>query len=62
MDTKLLIVEDDIFLQDGLCELLRREGYSVDCAGTCKEAHHFAAENSYRLIILDIVLPDGERL
>jgi two-component system, OmpR family, response regulator RegX3 len=62
METKLLIVEDDLFLQDGLCELLRRDGYLVDCASTCREARCFAAENSYRLIVLDIVLPDGSGL
>lgn len=62
MDTKLLIVEDDNYLQDGLCELLRREGYSVDCAGTCQEARRFAAETTYCLIILDIMLPDGNGL
>lgn len=62
MDTKLLIVEDDLFLQDGLCELLQRDGYSIDCARTCKEARRFAAESSYQLIILDIVLPDGNGL
>ncbi|MDD2556042.1 MAG: response regulator transcription factor [Syntrophaceticus sp.] len=62
MDTKLLIVEDDTFLQDGLCELLRREGYSIDCASTCSEAKHLMAENDYSLIILDIMLPDGSGL
>ncbi len=62
MKTKLLVVEDDIFLRDGLCEMLQREGYSVDCAGTCREARLLAATNSYRLIILDIMLPDGSGL
>jgi DNA-binding response OmpR family regulator len=62
MDTKLLIVEDDAFLQDGLCELLRGEGYSVDCAGACKAALRLAKENHYSLIILDVVLPDGSGL
>lgn len=59
MDPRLLIVEDDLFLQEGLCELLGQDRYSVDCASTCREARRFAAENNYRLIILDIVLPDG---
>jgi two-component system, OmpR family, response regulator RegX3 len=59
MDSRLLIVEDDIFLRNGLCDLLRQDGYSVDCAGTCREARRFTDENSYRLIILDIMLPDG---
>lgn len=62
MYTKILIVEDDIFLQEGLCELLQREGYAVDCAGTCSEAKTCMAENDYSLIILDIMLPDGSGL
>lgn len=62
MDEKLLIVEDDVFLQDGLRELLRQEGYAVDCAGTCKDARCFMEENTYSLIILDILLPDGSGL
>lgn len=62
MERKLLLVEDDIFLRDGLCELLRREGYAVDCAKTCREARRLAAENHYHLIILDIMLPDGSGL
>ncbi|HHX86979.1 MAG TPA: response regulator, partial [Firmicutes bacterium] len=62
MERKLLLVEDDIFLRDGLYELLRREGYAVDCAGTCREARRLAAENRYHLIVLDIMLPDGSGL
>ncbi|MCW3488594.1 response regulator [Dethiobacter alkaliphilus] len=56
------MVEDDLFLQDSLCELLRREGYLVDCAGTCREARLLAEENAYSLIILDIMLPEGSGL
>ncbi|UNC91992.1 response regulator transcription factor [Candidatus Contubernalis alkaliaceticus] len=62
MNIKLLIVEDDIFLQDGLCQLLRQEGYSLHCAGTCTEALRLVEENTYSLIILDIMLPDGSGL
>lgn len=56
------MVEDDIFLRDGLSEMLSREGYTVDCVTTCREARRLALENSYRLIILDIMLPDGSGL
>jgi len=62
METRLLLVEDDVFLRDGLCEMLRREGYAVDCAESCREARRLVTENSYRLIILDIMLPDGSGL
>ncbi|NLB42608.1 MAG: response regulator, partial [Clostridiales bacterium] len=62
METRILIVEDDYFLQDGLSQLLRNEEYSVDCVGTCREAMDFMEENDYHLIILDITLPDGNGL
>ena len=62
METRILIVEDDYFLQDGLSQLLRNEKYSVDCVGTCREAKASMEENDYHLIILDITLPDGNGL
>ena len=62
MELEFLVVEDDVFLRDGLCEMLQREGYAADCAGTCREARRLAAEKSYNLIILDIMLPDGSGL
>ena len=62
MERKLLLVEDDLFLQDGLSELLQQEGYTVDCAGTYQEARAMVAVNTYSLIILDITLPDGNGL
>ncbi len=62
MEPRLLVVEDDLFLRDGLGTMLRREGYTVDCAATCREARRLAAENNHQLIILDIMLPDGSGL
>jgi len=35
---KLLIVEDDLLLQEGLAMALTAEGYTLDCAGTAAEA------------------------
>ena len=32
MKTNILIVEDDIYLREGLCELLNKEGYEVASA------------------------------
>lgn len=62
MDVKILLVEDDVYLQNGLCELLRKENYIVDAAGTCSDADRFFADYSYQLVILDILLPDGNGL
>ena len=59
MNDKILIVEDDVFLRDGLCELLEKEGYLVNCAKTISEAETLSKTNTYNLIILDIMLPDG---
>jgi len=59
MNEKILIVEDDVFLRDGLCELLEKEGYLVNCAKTISEAKMLSKANTYNLIILDIMLPDG---
>ncbi|MDO5784140.1 MAG: response regulator transcription factor [Eubacteriales bacterium] len=59
MEIKLLLVEDDPFLQDGLHEMLQREGYTADLAGNCTAANQYVTENSYRLILLDVSLPDG---
>lgn len=62
MPEKILLVEDDIYLQDGLSELLRKEGYAIDMARTCYEANRLFTDANYQLIILDIMLPDGNGL
>ena len=37
--TKILVVEDDFFLRDGLSELLTKEGYEPVTAQNAAEAH-----------------------
>lgn len=34
MSQRILLLEDDFFLRDGLCVLLEKEGYTVQSAGT----------------------------
>lgn len=58
MDITILLVEDDPFLQDGLQEVLRREGYQITLADSCAAANQYI-RNSYHLVILDVTLPDG---
>lgn len=59
---RLLVVEDQKkmsgFLKNGLVEA----GYSVDIAETGSAAESLAGENSYDLIILDVMLPDQNGL
>ena len=57
--TKILVVEDDFFLRDGLSELLTKEGYEPVTAQNAAEAQARLTWDKYSLIILDVMLPDG---
>lgn len=59
MSETILVVEDDIFLRDGLTEMLKKEGYSPISADSCGKAREIIKNNSLQLIILDVMLPDG---
>ena len=56
---KILIVEDDIMMNEGIAFALRREGYGISMASSIKEASSLLNE-VFDLIILDINLPDGD--
>lgn len=59
---KLLLVEDDTALIAGLVYALEQEGMELDVAKTILEAHECYNGNSYDLILLDMMLPDGNGL
>lgn len=59
MAVKILVTEDDVFLRDGLCEMLGKEGYEVVSSGTIDGAKSEFLRNNFDLIILDVMLPDG---
>ncbi|MFN7086231.1 MAG: response regulator [Burkholderiales bacterium] len=54
---RILIVEDDPVLADGLTRSLRHADYAVDCIGDGAEADHILSAQSYDLVILDLGLP-----
>jgi len=54
---RILLVEDDSLLGDGVCAGLRREDNSVDCVKNGETALSAIAETQYDCIILDIGLP-----
>ncbi|NPV43389.1 MAG: response regulator transcription factor [Firmicutes bacterium] len=56
---KILLVEDDLSLLDGLKFSLGKHGFDVTIARTIKEAKDYYKKNKYNLIILDLMLPDG---
>jgi DNA-binding response OmpR family regulator len=55
--TNVLLVEDDRRIADFIRRGLEAEAYAVDCAADGREALELAAERSYRLIVLDRMLP-----
>ena len=55
--TRLLIVEDDDAIAIGLEDDLRLEGYDVVVARDGERAVRIAAEQSFDLIVLDLMLP-----
>lgn len=59
MKNKLLLLEDDISLVDGLHYSLIKNGFDLDVARTVKEAYGYLSSNSYDVLLLDITLPDG---
>ena len=59
MSVKILVTEDDAFLRDGLCEMLKKEGYNVVAAGTIDDAKECFLKEHFNLVILDVMLPDG---
>lgn len=56
---KILYVEDDLSLIDGLLYTLETSGYSVDNARTVKDALTLFRQGTYDLLLLDVTLPDG---
>ncbi|MDE6951801.1 MAG: response regulator transcription factor [Lachnospiraceae bacterium] len=55
---KILLLEDDASLIDGLQYALCKEGYEVEVARRVSEAMEYF-ENGYDLLLLDVALPDG---
>lgn len=58
--SKILLLEDDISLVDGLKYPLEKNGFNVEVARTVCEAIKYLADISKNdLLILDVTLPDG---
>lgn len=54
---KVLLIEDEPDLLDGLATALRKTGYAVDLASDGEEGLYKAIEGDYDAIVLDIMLP-----
>lgn len=56
---KILLVEDDLSLIEGLRFSLHRQNFDVTVARTLSEARRLFNLGLYNLIVLDVMLPDG---
>ena len=57
MAKKVLVVDDEKLIVKGIRFSLEQDGMEVDCAYDGEEALQKAKENSYDMILLDIMLP-----
>lgn len=55
---KILLIEDDVFLQQLYLDILTQEGYKVTSVTNGKEALKKIQEKGWDLVLLDIILPD----
>lgn len=54
---RVLLVEDDAILADGLAHSLRSLGHAIDCMATGADADRALSAEQYDFVILDIELP-----
>lgn len=57
---RLLVIEDDKGLANGIAFSMERDGHEVFCAGTLEAGRKLFAEQSPDAILLDLNLPDGD--
>lgn len=59
---RILVLEDDPVLSDGLVSGLSLHGMTADCVATCGDARSIFDATHYSAAILDLMLPDGSGL
>lgn len=57
--SKILLLEDDLSLINGLSFAFRKAGYELDIARTVRDADSLYRDGQYDLLVLDVTLPDG---
>ena len=60
MTTRVLLVEDEEAISEPLAEHLAREGFEAEVVGTIVAAHAAFERAEPDLILLDVMLPDGD--
>jgi two-component system OmpR family response regulator len=57
---RVLVAEDDVRMAAALTRGLRGEGMAVDVAGTGAETLELVGTTEYDVVVLDVMLPDGD--
>lgn len=57
---RVLLLEDDNMIGDGLCRALAAEGMSVDWVRNGAEGEIALRDTAYAIVLLDLGLPDAE--
>ena len=57
--SKILLLEDDLSLINGLSFAFRKQGFELAVVRTLKESNELWVEGKYDLLVLDVSLPDG---
>lgn len=60
MRQRLLLVEDDAGVREGMRNYLQGRGYEVDCAARVCEAKTLLARAGYQAVVTDLQLTAGE--
>lgn len=61
-ERSILIADDEALFLQSTADLLRQEGYQVDCARDAPEAARLLAEQAYDLLLSDIRMPGNPDL
>src|SRR5690242_18026123 len=55
---KVLVIDDELDIREGLELLLSTEGYAVELAANATEGMRKMESRSYDLVLLDLMMPD----
>ncbi|MFT7772614.1 response regulator [Roseateles sp.] len=59
---RLLLIDDDVRLTGMVGDYLRAAGFEVSTAGSLAQAREALAHGRFELLVLDLMLPDGDGL
>ena len=57
---RILVVDDDDSIRELLGMALRHVGFDVELSGSCLDARNMIERNTPDLMVLDVMLPDGD--